>query len=69
MKLFFTKNINIIKFSKGNDNILNIWSPTEMVLPKFHFEHHQAAVKAIAWCPFQSNLLASGGGTADRTIR
>jgi len=30
---------------------------------------HQAAVKALAWCPFQSNLLATGGGTADRTIR
>ena len=30
---------------------------------------HQAAVKALAWCPFQSNLLASGGGTADRSIR
>ena len=30
---------------------------------------HQAAVKALAWCPFQRNLLASGGGTADRTIK
>ena len=30
---------------------------------------HTAAVKALAWCPFQSNLLASGGGTADRCIR
>ncbi|GFH26173.1 WD_REPEATS_REGION domain-containing protein, partial [Haematococcus lacustris] len=28
-----------------------------------------AAVKAIAWCPFQSNLLATGGGTADRCIK
>jgi hypothetical protein len=30
---------------------------------------HTAAVKALAWCPFQSNLLASGGGTADRCIK
>lgn len=29
----------------------------------------QAAVKAIAWCPHQPNLIASGGGTADRHIR
>eukprot|EP01039_Chlorochromonas_danica_P006781 gene6781-7491_t len=32
-------------------------------------QHHTAAVKALAWCPWQRNLLASGGGTADRTIR
>ena len=30
---------------------------------------HQAAVKALAWCPWQKHLLASGGGTADRMIR
>ena len=28
-----------------------------------------AAVKAVNWCPWQRHLLASGGGTADRTIR
>ncbi|GJP51760.1 hypothetical protein CLOM_g10903 [Closterium sp. NIES-68] len=32
-------------------------------------DQHQAAVKALAWCPFQANLLASGGGSADRTIK
>ena len=30
---------------------------------------HKAAVKALAWSPHQHGLLASGGGTADRTIR
>ncbi len=25
--------------------------------------------EALAWCPFQNNFLASGGGTVDRTIR
>jgi len=29
----------------------------------------QAAVKALAWCPWQKNLLATGSGTADRKIR
>ncbi|KAG0474170.1 hypothetical protein HPP92_016027 [Vanilla planifolia] len=33
------------------------------------FEGHNAAVKALAWCPFQSNLLASGGGETDRCIK
>ena len=33
------------------------------------FRHHIAAVKAIAWCPWQSSLLASGGGSADKSIK
>jgi cell division cycle 20, cofactor of APC complex len=37
--------------------------------PRHRIEAHTAAVKALAWCPWQRNLLASGGGTADRTIR
>ena len=37
--------------------------------PLFRFDAHQAAVKALAWCPWQKHLLASGGGTADRMIR
>lgn len=53
--------------SGGNDNNLCIWGAD------FNLQHkipaHQAAVKAVAWCPFQSNLLATGGGTADRHIR
>ncbi|CAG9769326.1 unnamed protein product [Ceutorhynchus assimilis] len=60
--------------SGGNDNVLNIWSA---VGGGFHagntplhvFTQHQAAVKALAWCPWQPHILASGGGTADRHIR
>lgn len=37
--------------------------------PRKTLVQHQAAVKALAWCPFQRHLLASGGGTADRTIK
>ena len=35
----------------------------------YRFEDHMAAVKALAWCPFQSNLLASGGGDNDQCIK
>ena len=42
--------------------------PSELA-PRHTLTEHQAAVKALAWCPFQRNVLASGGGTADRTIR
>jgi cell division cycle protein 20 (cofactor of APC complex) len=62
--------------SGGNDNLLNIWDDryassanqtTDVALHRL--DAHRAAVKALAWCPWQRNLLASGGGTADRMIR
>lgn len=58
--------------SGGNDNLLNIWDSTRALAggePLYSLTQHQAAVKAISWCPWQPNLLGSGGGTADRTIR
>lgn len=56
--------------SGGNDNLLNIWSSDlGQSASLYSFNQHQAAVKALAWCPRQSSLLASGGGTADRCIR
>lgn len=61
--------------SGGNDNLLHIWdaavltSSAEQAAPLFRLEGHQAAVKALAWCPYQNNLLASGGGTTDRCIK
>jgi len=55
--------------SGSNDNLLNIWKNGEFEAPQWSLDHHKAAVKALAWCPFQSNLLASGGGTADRCIK
>jgi cell division cycle 20-like protein 1 (cofactor of APC complex) len=54
--------------SGGNDNKLMIWTLHSRI-PLMACQSHQAAVKAIAWSPHQSNILVSGGGTADRTIR
>ena len=54
--------------SGGNDNKLYIWTPKSKQ-PIFKSNAHKAAVKALAWSPHQHGLLASGGGTADRTIR
>lgn len=61
--------------SGGSDNVVHIWdrsavsssSRTTRWLHKF--EEHTAAVKALAWCPFQSDLLASGGGEGDQCIK
>ncbi|KAL5004621.1 hypothetical protein ScPMuIL_018077 [Solemya velum] len=57
--------------SGGNDNVLNIWDTNlgSDCTPVHTFTQHQGAVKALAWCPWQQSLLASGGGTADRHIR
>jgi cell division cycle protein 20 (cofactor of APC complex) len=63
--------------SGGNDNVVKIWDlntqggSANCERARFTFTDHCAAVKALAWCPWsgQSNLLATGGGTADRHIR
>jgi cell division cycle 20-like protein 1, cofactor of APC complex len=54
--------------SGGNDNKLCVWDKLSET-PMYRFSNHVAAVKAIAWSPHQHHLLASGGGTADRTIK
>ncbi|CAI9095335.1 OLC1v1031266C1 [Oldenlandia corymbosa var. corymbosa] len=59
--------------SGGNDNLVHIWdrsscnSQTAQWLHRL--ENHTAAVKALAWCPFQANLLASGGGGGDQCVK
>ena len=55
----------------GNDNLLCLWdaSRSNHHLPRFRLTDHQAAVKALAWSPHERNLLATGAGTADRTIK
>lgn len=38
---------------------------------KYHFQTHhlhKGAVKALQWCPWKVNLLASGGGKKDHQI-
>jgi len=64
--------------SGGNDNLLNVWDERRQPVvtpagtrhrPLYTMRHHKAAVKALAWCPWQKHVLASGGGTADRMIR
>ncbi|KAJ6145365.1 cell division cycle protein Cdc20 [Penicillium chermesinum] len=52
----------------GNDNMVNIWDARSLNAPKFTKTNHRAAVKALSWCPWQLNLLATGGGSYDRHI-
>lgn len=53
--------------SGGNDNIVNIWDARSST-PKFTKTNHKAAVKALSWCPWQLNLLSTGGGSQDKHI-
>ncbi|KAK5632695.1 hypothetical protein RRF57_008409 [Xylaria bambusicola] len=52
----------------GNDNLVSIWDARSLAVPKFTKTNHKAAVKALAWCPWNLNLLATGGGSYDRHI-
>lgn len=54
--------------SGGNDNLVSIWDARSLQAPKFQKTNHNAAVKALSWCPWQHNLLATGGGSHDRHI-
>lgn len=54
--------------SGGNDNKVCIW-PIADNSPIFEFNEHKSAVKALSWSPYKSFLLASGGGSQDKTIR
>ncbi|XP_059461786.1 cell division cycle 20.2, cofactor of APC complex-like [Corylus avellana] len=60
--------------SGGSDNLVYIWdrsfassSARRQWLHKL--EDHTAPVRALAWCPFQSSLLVSGGGLGDECIK
>lgn len=56
----------------GNDNLVNIWDVRQShamgATPLFSKTNHRAAVKALSWCPQQPSLLATGGGSTDKTI-
>ena len=54
--------------SGGNDNAVSIWDMrTSKIYTKFN--EHKAAVKALAWSPHQTSILATGGGSTDKCIK
>ena len=62
--------------SGGNDNNLCIWNVSRSITTAaldislgWQFSEHTAAIKAIAWNPTRPHCLATGGGTADKTLR
>ncbi|CAN1172752.1 Cell division cycle 20.1, cofactor of APC complex [Linum perenne] len=55
--------------SGGNDNLVHIWDRSMATRHLHRLKDHTSAVKALAWCPFQGNLLATGGGGGDGRIK
>jgi cell division cycle protein 20 (cofactor of APC complex) len=71
--------------SGGNENAVCLWDAAmsgasvsgqshqrrqlSNMAPRLILRKHKAAVKALDWCPFYRGLLASGGGSSDRTIK
>ncbi|XP_078096180.1 cell division cycle protein 20 homolog [Mustelus asterias] len=59
--------------SGGNDGRLNIWlnDPGANINSKADvtINNQQSAVKAMNWCPWQSGILAVGGGMKDGHLR
>ena len=57
---------------KLNNKLLNISNLNEVnacLKPLLVNNYHTAAVKALSWCPWQRHVLATGGGSKDRTIK
>jgi cell division cycle protein 20 (cofactor of APC complex) len=55
--------------SGGNDNIIKIWDLRKQSKCLMKIKEHSAAIRALEFCPFNDNLLASGGGSGDSSIR
>ncbi|NWW42228.1 CD20B protein, partial [Pedionomus torquatus] len=58
--------------SGSSDGILNIWPSDPSVKSQsqpLKTIPHSSAVKAVNWCPWQSGILATGGGMEDGVLR
>lgn len=55
----------------GNDNSCSLWDITNhMKTPVLKYTFfHNAAIKAVSFCPWSKSLLATGGGTKDKVIK
>ena len=64
---------DIRKFCNNNNSINNCNKNFSInnnnTRPLFSLSYHTAAIKALSWCPFIRNLLATGAGSKDKTIK
>ncbi|XP_075383101.1 cell division cycle protein 20 homolog B [Mycteria americana] len=63
---------NQLLASGSSDGILNIWPSdpgAKLQSQPLKTIPHSSAVKAVNWCPWQSKVLATGGGMKDGILR
>ncbi|NWQ75463.1 CD20B protein, partial [Columbina picui] len=63
---------NQLLASGSSDGILNIWPGdpgVKLQSQPLKTMPHSSAVKAVNWCPWQSKILATGGGMKDGVLR
>lgn len=54
--------------SGGNDNLVFVYDGLSSKAT-YRINEHKAAVKALAWSPHASGVLATGGGSADKFLK
>lgn len=52
----------------GNGARVNVWDERKLNKPLWLIEDHTSAVRAMAWCPWAPQILATGGGLDDGRI-
>jgi WD40 repeat protein len=55
--------------TSSNDAVVKIWDIRNFPRPMRTYDGHSAAVRALCWSPTAPDVIASGGGTTDKTIR
>lgn len=53
--------------SGSNDNTVRVWRHGSPISKEL--KGHESAVKAVDWCPWKMNVLATGGGSKDKSIK
>ncbi|OHT11215.1 WD repeat protein [Tritrichomonas foetus] len=61
-------NHNILATS-SNDSTVKIWDLRNLDEPIIDYQEHSAAIRALAFSPTADNIIATGGGTSDKTIK